>query len=100
MWELAGNETECMIGYHSASIIADAYLKGINGFDAEKALAAMIFTSQVDELGKRQFHEKGFISSGDEPESVSKTLEYAYDDFCIASMATRMGKMNVYQSVS
>ena len=98
VWELAGNETECMIGYHSASIIADAYLKGINGFDAEKALKAMIFTSQIDELGKKQFHEKGFISSGDEPESVSKTLEYAYDDFCIASMATRMGKMNVYQS--
>ncbi len=98
VWELAGNETECMIGYHSASIIADAYLKGINGFDAEKALAAMVFTSKIDELGKKQFHEKGFISSGDEPESVSKTLEYAYDDFCIASMATRMGKMDVYQS--
>ncbi len=98
VWELAGNETDCMIGYHSASIIADAYLKGINGFDAEKALSAMIFTSKIDELGKKQFREKGFISSGDEPESVSKTLEYAYDDFCIASMATRMGKMDVYQA--
>jgi predicted alpha-1,2-mannosidase len=97
VWELAGNETECMIGYHSASVIADAYNKGIRDFDAEKALNAMVATSNFDELGKRFFRNNGFISSGDEPESVSKTLEYAYDDFCIAKMATDLGKMDVYQ---
>jgi len=97
VWELAGNETECMIGYHSASVIADAYGKGIRDFDAEKALNAMVATSNFDELGKRQFRKNGFISSGDEPESVSKTLEYSYDDFCIAKMATDMGKVDIYQ---
>jgi predicted alpha-1,2-mannosidase len=97
VWELAGNETDCMIGYHSTSVIADAYTKNIRGFDAEKALKAMVFTSKIDELGKKQFREKGYISSGDEPESVSKTLEYAYNDFCIAKMATEMGKMDIYK---
>ena len=97
VWELAGNETECMIGYHSVSVIADAYIKGIRNFDANKALNAMVQTSKFDELGKLYFRRNGFISSGDEPESVSKTLEYAYNDFCIARMATEMGKMDIYQ---
>ena len=97
VWELSGNETECMIGYHSASVIADAYLKNINEFDADKALNAMVYTSKINELGKNFFRRNGFISSGDEPESVSKTLEYAYDDFCIAAMATGLGKMDIYR---
>lgn len=84
VWELAGNETECMIGYHSVSVIADAYLKGIDGFDTQKAMEAMIATSNFDEFGKKPFAQNGFIGTGDEPESVSKTLEYAYDDFCIS----------------
>ena len=98
VWELAGNETECMIGYHSASVIADAYMKGIRDFDAEKALKAMVATAQFDELGKKQFRNQGFISSNDEPESVSKTLEYAYDDFCIAEMAKEMKNDSVFQA--
>lgn len=98
VWELAGNETECMIGYHSVSVIADAFIKGIKDFDAEKALGAMIYTSKINELGKNHFRKNGFISSGDEPESVSKTLEYAYDDFCIAEMAKFMGKSDVYRN--
>lgn len=97
VWELAANETDCMIGYHSVSVIADAFIKGINGYNAEDALKAMVFTSKINELGKQFFRKNGFISSGDEPESVSKTLEYAYDDFCIAEMARYMGKMDVYQ---
>lgn len=83
VWELAGNETECMIGYHSVSVIADAYSKGISEFDIHKAMEAMIATSKFDEYGKKEFASKGFIETGDDPESVSKTLEYAYDDFCI-----------------
>jgi hypothetical protein len=91
VWELAGNETDCMIGYHSVSVISDAYLKGIGGYDAKKALSAMIETANKDELGKNHFRKQHFISSGDEPESVSKTLEYAYDDYCIGAMAEKMG---------
>jgi predicted alpha-1,2-mannosidase len=91
VWELAGNETDCMIGYHSVSVISDAYLKGIGGYDAKKALNAMIETANKTELGKSQFRKQQFISSGDEPESVSKTLEYAYDDYCIGAMAEKMG---------
>jgi predicted alpha-1,2-mannosidase len=98
VWELAGNETECMIGYHSVSVIADAYLKGIRGFDTTKALKAMVATSNFDELGKKQFRNQGFISSSDEPESVSKTLEYAYDDFCISEMAKAMKNDSIFKA--
>lgn len=86
IWELAGNETGCMIGYHAVSVITDAYAKGIDGFDASKAIEAMISTSNLDELGKLTYARQGFLGVSDEPESVSKTLEYAYDDFCIAEM--------------
>jgi predicted alpha-1,2-mannosidase len=90
VWELAGNETECMIGYHSVSVISDAYLKGIRGFNAYEALNAMVATSNFDELGKKSFGTRGYISLADEPESVSKALEYAYDDYCIARMAAEL----------
>ncbi len=87
VWELAACETECMIGYHSVSVIADAYLKGIRDFDADKALRAMVSTAKMNEFGKIAYAKNGLISASDEPESVSRTLEYAYDDFCISEMA-------------
>lgn len=87
VWELWGNETDCMIGYHSASVITDAYMKGIRGFDADLALDAMIASAMRDEPGLNAYRSKGYISSEDQSESVSKTLEYAYDDWCIAQMA-------------
>ena len=90
VWELAANETECMIGYHSVSVIADAYLKGIRDFDTTLALEAMVATAKMDEFGKKYFGEQGFIAADQEPESVSRTLEYAYDDYCIAEMAKKM----------
>ncbi|MBP8822863.1 MAG: GH92 family glycosyl hydrolase [Flavobacteriales bacterium] len=92
VWELWGNETDCMIGYHSASVIADAYLKGLRGFDAELALEAMVASAMRDEPGLNTYRAQGFISSEDQAESVSRTLEYAYDDWCIARMAKAMGK--------
>lgn len=88
VWELAANETECMIGFHSASVIADAYAKEIRDFDIKKASQAMIATSNFDEFGKRAFNN-GVISIDDEPESVSKTLEYAYDNFCVSDFLKR-----------
>ena len=92
VWELWGNETDCMIGYHSVSVIADAYLKGIRGFDEQLALEAMVASAMRDEPGLDAYRTKGYISSEDAPESVSKTLEYAYDDWCIARMAEAMGR--------
>ena len=97
VWELASCETECMIGYHSVSAIADAYLKGYNDFDTTKALDAMVHTSKLDEYAKKEFAAQGFISSDQEAESVSKTLEYAYDDFCIAQMAKKIGRDDLYR---
>lgn len=96
VWELASNETDCMIGYHSVSVIADAYVKGIRDFDAELALEAMQKSANWDHLGLPSFNRQGFIEVEDDNESVSKTLEYAYDDWCIARMADLMKKPEVY----
>ncbi|MEZ4890495.1 MAG: GH92 family glycosyl hydrolase [Crocinitomicaceae bacterium] len=85
VWELAGNETYCMIGYHSASVIADAYAKGIKNFNVPFFIRQLKKTAEMDHLGKINFNEQGFIDYKEEPESVSKTLEYAYDSYCIAS---------------
>lgn len=91
VWELWGNETDCMIGYHATSIILDAYRKGIKKYDAKLALEAMLVTSQKKELGKNHYADFGFISSNQEPESVSKTLEYAYDDWTISEFSKDLG---------
>ncbi len=87
VWELWGNETDCMIGYHSVSVISDAYMKGIRGFDADLALEAMVASAELDHFGLKAYRERGYISSEDEPESVSKTLEYAYNDGRISRFA-------------
>ena len=84
VWELSSNETDCMIGYHSVSVMADAMAKGIIGFDYEKAFEAAKHSAMMDHLGLDAYKRQGFISMDDEHESVSKTLEYAYDDWCIA----------------
>lgn len=96
VWELAGNETNCMIGYHAIPVIYDAYKKGIRGYDVEKALEAMITSAQEDQFGLKFLKEEGYIPAGKEGESVSKTLEYAYDDWCIAMMAKDLGKTDIY----
>ena len=97
VWELASNETDCMIGYHSVSVIADAMAKGITGFDYEKAFEASKASAMRDVLGLDAYKRNGFISIDDEHESVSKTLEYAYDDWCIAQMAQILNKQKDYQ---
>jgi hypothetical protein len=94
VWELAGNETNCMIGYHSVSVIADAFTKGIRDYNSLRAIRSMLGTSTIPEFGKNHFMDYGFISAGDEPESVSKTLEYSYDDFCIYRMIDAMGEID------
>lgn len=92
VWELWGNETDCMIGYHSVSVITDAYRKGLRGFDAHLALEAMVASAMRDEPGLNAYRAQGYISSEDQSESVSRTLEYAYDDWCIAQLAKALGK--------
>jgi len=96
VWELASNETDCMIGYHAVSVIADAMVKGIKGFDYNKAFEASKHSAMLDHLGLQAYKQNGVITMDDEPESVSKTLEYAYDDWCIAQMANVLGKTNEY----
>lgn len=96
VWELASNETDCMIGYHSVSVMADAMAKGIKGFDYEKCFEAAKHSAMLDHLGLDAYKRQGFISMDDEHESVSKTLEYAYDDWCIAQMAEILNKKEDY----
>jgi len=97
VWELASNETECMIGYHAVSVIADAMAKGIKGFDYEKAFEASKNSAMLDIFGLNAYKKNNYISIDDEHESVSKTVEYAYDDWCIAQMAKILGKKEDYQ---
>lgn len=96
IWDLSGNYTGCMIGYHAVPVIADAYLKGINDYDIEKAFKAMKHSATRDKLGLKSYKSLGFIPVEEESESVSKTLEYAYDDWTIAQMAKSLGKDEDY----
>ena len=97
VWELSGYETDCMIGYNSVPIIADAIARGITGFDVEKAYEAMKASSRRPEHGMESFRRNKFVLADDEHESVSKTLEFAYDDWCVAQVAKYLGKTLEYQ---
>jgi hypothetical protein len=91
VWSLVGNETNTMTGHHAVPVIADAYRKGYRGFDAEKALEAMVKSAREDHRGLEFYKEYGYIPTELEVESVTKTLEYAFDDWAIASMAAELG---------
>ncbi|MDI1354884.1 MAG: GH92 family glycosyl hydrolase [bacterium] len=92
VWELSANETDCMIGFHSVSVIADALAKGIKGFDADSAYLAMKAAANYSAFGIPLFNKNGYLSVDDESESVSRTLEYAYDNWCLAQVAKSLGK--------
>jgi len=96
VWPLASNETYCMIGNHAIPVIVDAYSKGIRDFDAGKALEAMKAASNRNQFGLDSYRNNGAVLGDVENESVSKTLEYAYDDWCIAQMAKMMDKPQDY----
>ncbi|WP_338731884.1 GH92 family glycosyl hydrolase [Mangrovimonas cancribranchiae] len=98
IWDLSANYTGCMIGYHAVPVIADAYLKGIKNYNTETAFNAMKHSATRDKLGLKSYKESGFIPVEEESESVSKTLEYAYDDWTIAQMAKAMGKPKDYKT--
>ena len=97
MWELSSFETWCMIGYHAVPVILDAYVKGISDYDAKEMLKAMIATANLNKLGRPEYAKYGYVPGDMENESVSKTLEYAYDDWCIAMFAKAIGDEKVYQ---
>ncbi|MDW7602330.1 GH92 family glycosyl hydrolase, partial [Stenotrophomonas maltophilia] len=96
VWSFHGLEDWCMIGYHAVPVIADAYVKGIRGFDADKALKAMVETANYGPYdGIAQYRELGYVPIDEEGEAASKTLEYAFDDWTIARMAQAMGKADI-----
>lgn len=100
VWPLMGNETDCMVGYHAVPLIVDAYLKGYRGFDTAVAFEAIKASSMRDERGLKYVKELGYIPADKEVESVSKALEYAVDDWCIAEMARRLHKTSDYDYYS
>lgn len=96
VWAYQGLETWCMIGYHAVPVIADAYIKGVRGFDAEAALKLMVASASYGAYGDLADYMKlGYVPIDREPEAASKTLEYAYDDWSLAQMARAMGKPGV-----
>ena len=96
VWQFQGRETWTMIGYHAVPVIADAYLKGIRGFDADAALTAMVASATyAPYAGLGEYMQRGYVPIDKEPEGASKTVEYAYDDWTIARMARAMGKADV-----
>jgi predicted alpha-1,2-mannosidase len=97
VWAYQGLETWCMTGYHAVAIIADAYIKGVRGFDTDKALQGMVSTATYGNYGDLADYMKlGYVPIDKEVEGGSKTQEYAYDDWAIAQMAKALGKHDVY----
>lgn len=97
VWELAACENNCMIGYHAVPVMADAWLNGNQGFDEKKTLEAMVTSGTQSMEGIASYRKHQFIPRDHSPNSVSKVLEYAYDDWCIAQMARSMGNDSIYQ---
>ncbi|ANH83214.1 sugar hydrolase [Niabella ginsenosidivorans] len=99
VWSHYANENWCMSGYHSVAVIADAIVKGNVSFDANQALNACIQTANVryyDGLGT--YIRRGYVPEDERPNSVSTTLEYAFDDWSIAQAARRLNRMDVYDT--
>jgi len=96
VWQFHGRETWTMIGYHAVPVIADAWLKGVRGFDANAALDAMVKSASYGPYGGLdQYMKLGYVPIDKEPEAASKTVEYAFDDWTIARMARALGKDDV-----
>ncbi|MGS2741449.1 GH92 family glycosyl hydrolase [Sinomicrobium sp. M5D2P17] len=98
VWSHYANENWCMIGYHSVSVIADAIVKGNADFDVEHALEACVQTARTRYYDGLQYYlDMGYVPEDKNGASVSKTLEYAYDDWAIAQAAKKLGKEDIYQ---
>lgn len=97
VWELSSNETDCMIGNHSIPVIMDAWSKGIVDFDTALAYEAMKATVNQNHFGLESYKNYGYVPAEGESESVSRTLEYAYDDWCVATAALKFKTQEEYQ---
>lgn len=98
VWSHYANENWCMIGYHSVSVIADAVIKGASGIDGNKALEACVATARNGFYdGLDSYMKMGYVPEDKSGSSVSKTLEYAYDDWCIAQMAKKLNREDIYK---
>ncbi|MFR2069052.1 MAG: GH92 family glycosyl hydrolase [Bacteroides nordii] len=97
VWSLWSSETNCMIGYHSIPVIADAYFKGIRGYNVEKAYEAMKTSAMQNEFGVKELKQYGYIPYDKYNKSVSTSLEYCYDDWCIAQIAKDLKRNDDYE---
>ncbi|HEU4635491.1 MAG TPA: GH92 family glycosyl hydrolase, partial [Edaphobacter sp.] len=99
VWQFQGIETWCMIGYHAVPEIADAYMKGIRGFDAEEALKAMVASATYGPYGHLDEYMKlGYVPIDHDGEAASKTMEYAFDDWTISRMAAAIGHKDIAET--
>ncbi len=96
VWELSSCETWCMIGYHAVPVIAEAVMKEVTEFDVNKAYEAMKFSAMENKNALDDYKQFGYIKHLNHGQSVSRTLEYAYDDWCIAQVAKKLGKTDDY----
>lgn len=97
VWEFHGNETDMMLGYHAVPVLADAILKEIPGIDPEEAYEAMKVSAMQDEFQIDVYQEKGYVPHERASWNVSLTMEYAYDDWCIAQVAKYLNKEEEYK---
>ncbi|MEM6963823.1 MAG: GH92 family glycosyl hydrolase [Bacteroidota bacterium] len=99
VWNMQGNETNMMMGYHAVPVLADAVLKGFP-VDQQKAYEAMKASAMQDDFGIETYKKLGYIPYEQGSWNVSKTLEYAFDDWCIAQVARLLGKTEDYEYFS
>lgn len=92
VWSLLGNETNTMTGYHAVPVIVDAWMKGYRGFSTDTAFTALLTSAMQNIRGTKPYRDYQYIPYELEGQSVTKTLEFAFDDWCIAQMAKAMGK--------
>jgi predicted alpha-1,2-mannosidase len=99
IWQEQGLETWCMIGYHAVPEIADAYMKGIRGFDVDEALRAVVASATYGPFGHLdEYMQLGYVPVDHDDEAASKTVEYAFDDWTIARMAGAMKRADVAET--
>ena len=98
VWDLSTYETNCMSGYHAVPVLADAVLKNTPGLDAERVYAAMKKSASQDVRGTKDYIKYGYLPQDKGSYSVTITLEYAYDDWCIAQVAKKLGNTKDYET--
>ncbi len=92
VWSLLGNETNTMTGYHAVPVLVDAFLKGFRAYDTDLAYESLLASAGQNIRGSNFYREYGYIPYEKDGQSVTKTLEYGFDDWCIAEMARALGK--------